>query len=35
VTLHKKLAKALKGAIGVKPTGEIPGALLSPFVTLP
>ena len=35
VTLHKKLAKALKDAATVKPTGEIPGALLSPFVTLP
>lgn len=30
VTLHKKLAKALKDAASVKPTGEIPGALLSP-----
>ena len=26
VTLHKKLAKALKDAAAVKPTGEIPGA---------
>ena len=25
VTLHKKLAKALKDAAAVKPTGEIPG----------
>lgn len=31
VTLHKKLAKALKDAATVKPTGEIPGALLSPL----
>lgn len=27
VTLHKQLAKALKDAAAVKPTGEIPGAL--------
>jgi len=33
VTLHKKLAKALKDATTVKPTGEIPGASSSPFVT--
>jgi hypothetical protein len=26
VTLHKKLAKALRDAIAVKPTGEIPSA---------
>jgi hypothetical protein len=26
VTLHKKLAKALKDAAAVKPTGEFPGA---------
>lgn len=31
VTLHKKLAKALKDAATVKPIGEIPGALLSPL----
>jgi hypothetical protein len=30
VTLHKKLAKALKDAATVKPTGEIPGALVIP-----
>lgn len=35
VTLHKKLAKALKEVAAVKPTGEIPGALSSPFVILP
>ena len=41
VTLQKKLAKALKDAVSVKPTGEIPGASSSssssssPFVTLP
>ena len=29
VTLHKKLAKALKDAATVKPTGEIPGVLSS------
>jgi hypothetical protein len=34
VTLHKKLAKALKDAATVKPTGEIPGASSYPFVTL-
>jgi hypothetical protein len=26
VTLHKKLAKALKDVAAVKPTGEVPGA---------
>ena len=26
VTLHKKLAKALRHAVAVKPTGEIPSA---------
>ncbi len=35
VTLHRKLAKALKDAATVKPTREIPGASTSPFVTLP
>jgi len=29
VTLHKKLAKALKDVAAVKPTGEVPGALPS------
>jgi hypothetical protein len=33
VTLHKKLVKALKDAAAVKPTGEIPGASSSHFVT--
>jgi hypothetical protein len=35
VTLHKKLAKALRDAATVKPTGEISGVSSSPFGKLP